>query len=268
MTLFIGKNCIEVEKTDSTNSYLSRLLNDDSSALLQDKKENKLPEGTIVITKHQQAGRGQRGTIWESEPNKNLTFSILLRPTFLKPDEQFMLNKVVAMGVMEFVTSSLDSISPWKQNEREVKIKWANDIYVGNKKVAGILIENSVSGNQLQQSIIGIGINVNQKKFSAELPNPVSFKLITNKEFDLKECLFQLCSFIEKRYLQLKANHFEKINKDYLNALYCFEEWKNYKYKGEFLLAKITGITKVGKLMLETKRGKFLECNFKEVEFF
>src|ERR1035437_6675835 len=158
-TIFIGKNCIEIEKTDSTNSYLSKLLG-----------EKTLFEGTVVITNRQEMGRGQRGTTWESEPNKNLTLSILLHPTFLRPDEQFQLNKAISLGVAGFVVGVL-------QVDVDVKIKWPNDIYIRNKKVAGILIENSVSGNNLQHSIIGIGINVNQEKFSAKLPNPTSFRI-------------------------------------------------------------------------------------------
>jgi BirA family biotin operon repressor/biotin-[acetyl-CoA-carboxylase] ligase len=259
-TIFIGKNCIEVDKTDSTNSYLARL-----------QEEKTLFEGTIVIAKRQEQGRGQRGATWESEPNKNLTLSILLLPTFLRPDEQFQLNKTISLGVAEFV---LTVLSPFQGGKGDVRIKWPNDIYIANKKVAGILIENSVSGNKLQQSIIGIGINVNQEKFSAELPNPTSLKLISGKEFDLKECLEQLCSCIEKRYLELRANRISKIDSDYLKNLYRFGEFANYKYKGEEIKAKITGVTKAGKLMLETEKGNLpdrqagmLECDFKEVEF-
>ena len=266
-TLFIGKNCIEVDKTDSTNSYLSRL-----------QGERTLFEGTIIIAKHQEQGRGQRGTSWQSEPNKNLTLSILLQPTFLKPEEQFQLNKAVSLGVLEFLRFSVSRHPPFSlsgvesvkggQGEAErVRIKWPNDIYISSKKVAGILIENSVSGNSLQQSIIGIGINVNQDKFPAELPNPTSLKLVTGKEFDLDECLKQLCSCIEKRYLELRANRFAEMDKDYLQNLYRFGELANYKYKSETLKAKITGVTKLGKLILEKENKKILECDFKEVEF-
>ncbi|MFI5164636.1 MAG: biotin--[acetyl-CoA-carboxylase] ligase [Bacteroidia bacterium] len=256
-TIFIGKNCIEVDKTDSTNSYLARL--QDNQTLF---------EGTIVVAKHQEQGRGQRGTTWESEPNENLTLSILLQPTFLKPDEQFLLNKVISLGVMQFVKNSLSFGEGWG----EAKIKWPNDIYIGSKKVAGILIENSVSGSKLQQSIIGLGINVNQERFSAELPNPTSLKLITGKKFDLNECISELCSCIEKRYLELRANQISKIDADYLKTLYLFGEWANYKYKGDpdnyrDLKAKIVGVTKPGKLILEIETGEMLECDIKEVEF-
>jgi BirA family biotin operon repressor/biotin-[acetyl-CoA-carboxylase] ligase len=184
-----------------------------------------------------------------------------LQPNFLRPDEQFQLNKAISLGVMEFVQNSL-----FIEN-RNVRVKWPNDIYIGNKKVAGILIENSVSGNSLQHSIIGIGINVNQEKFSAKLPNPTSLKIEAGKEFNLKECLAQLCSCIENRYLELRANHFPLLDNDYLKNLYRFDEWADYNYKEKRFKAKIVGITKLGKLMLETEKEKIMECDFKEVEF-
>ncbi len=271
-TLFIGKNCIEVEKTDSTNSYLARLLIADLIPS-PSPKEKGVFEGTVVVAKQQEEGRGQRGTSWHSEAGKNLTLSILLQPTFLRAEDQFQLNKAVSLGVAEFVLAVLSPFFEDNRNrlgaklEGDVKIKWPNDIYMGDKKVAGILIENSVNGKVLQQSIIGIGINVNQDKFSTERPNPASLKLISGKEFDLGECLSELCSCIEKRYLQLKANHLAEIDKEYLENLYRFGEWAQYNYKGEMQKAKIKGVTKFGKLILKTENEQVLECDFKEVAF-
>ncbi len=270
-TLFIGKNCIEVDKTGSTNSYLARL-----------HAEKTLFEGAVVITKHQEQGRGQRGASWESEPGKNLTLSLLLTPTFLRPDEQFQLNKAVSLGVLEFVVYALMQASPKSspkertftryhlslgEGRGEAAVKWPNDIYIGTKKVAGILIENSVSGNSLQQSIVGIGINVNQEKFSSDLPNPTSLKLITGNNFDLKQCLGQLCYCIEKRYLDLRTTKISKIDTEYLKSLYRFGEFGDYKYREEAIKAKITGVTKSGMLLLQTENGKELECDLKELRF-
>ncbi|MBI3502816.1 MAG: biotin--[acetyl-CoA-carboxylase] ligase [Bacteroidetes bacterium] len=256
-TIFIGKNCIKLEKIHSTNSYLSDLT-----------AEKNLPEGTAVIADEQEQGRGQRGTNWQSEAGKNLTLSILLKPTFLKPDEQFILSKTISLGVLDFIFS----INHQPLTINHLKIKWPNDIYIGNKKVAGILIENSVSGNYLSHSIVGIGINVNQGKFLAELPNPTSLKLISGKNFDLENCLVELYSCVEKRYLQLRphpqplSHRRGEIDSDYLKNLYRLNEWADYNYKGETIMAKITGISKIGKLILETE-NKNLECDFKEVEF-
>ena len=246
-TIFIGKYRIEVEKTDSTNSYTGRL-----------HEENPLFEGTVVIAKHQEQGRGQRGTTWESEPNKNLTLSLFLQPGFLPADEQFVLSKTISLGVMEWVASVGVS---------NVKIKWPNDIYVGDKKIAGILIENSVSGTKFQHSIIGVGINVNQEKFSSHLSNPTSLKIITGNECNLDTCLSQLCFFIEKRYLQLKSHRVGEIDKDYMNALYRFGEWGHCTYKHESLTTKIIGVTKNGKLILQKQDGEKVICDLKEVGF-
>ena len=250
-TIFTGKYCIRLEKIHSTNSYLADLCN-----------EKNLTEGTAVITNAQEQGRGQRGTYWESEAGKNLTLSIFLKPTFLKPDEQFSLSKAISLGVLDFVAS----INNQQSTIHYPKVKWPNDIYIGTKKIAGILIENSVNGNSISHSIVGIGINVNQENFSVELPNPTSLKLETGKEFDLEESLEQLCSCIEKRYLQLR-NRPKEIDADYMENLYRFNEWASYVYQGKKLKAKIAGVTKIGKLVLEKEVEKNLECDFKEVEF-
>ncbi len=258
-TLFIGHTIIRLEHTDSTNSHLLRLMN-----------EEKLAEGAIVITQKQEDGRGQRGTFWESEAGKNLTLSILLKPTFLKADEQFSLSKTISLGVLDFISS----INHQPSTINHPKVKWPNDIYIGNKKVAGILIENSVNGNSISHSIVGIGINVNQEKFSSELPNPTSLRIVTGDELNLEDCLSQLCSCIEKRYLQLRPQPLTPspkreggMDSDYLKNLYRFNEWANYNYKGETIKAKIIGVTKIGKLVLEKENGEKLECDFKEVVF-
>jgi len=241
-------------RIDSTNSHLSQLVS-----------KEKLPEGAVVITRMQERGRGQRGTCWESEAGKNITLSLLLKPNFLKPNEQFNLSKAVAVAVIDFAVNCISLVPrPWSLVPMAVKVKWPNDIYIGNKKVAGILIENSVSRNSLIHSIIGIGINVNQEKFSAELLHPTSLKLISGKEFDLEECFKNICSCIEKRYLQLR-NHSKEIDSDYLKNLYRFEELANYHYKGKTIKTKIIGVSKIGKLVLEKEDGEKLECDIKEV---
>ena len=265
-TLFIGQKIIRPEQTDSTNSHLLRLL-----------AEQDLLEGTVVITEQQEAGRGQRGTQWQSELDKNLTLSILFKPHFLKADEQFLLSKAISLAILNFITISISPILRFPPSEKEtergrnggtehISIKWPNDIYIGNKKVAGILIENSLSGNSISHSVIGIGINVNQEKFPSELQNPTSLKLIAGKEFDLERCLAELCSFIEKKYLQLR-NHSKDIDTEYQKNIYRFEEWADYNYKGEVLKAKIIGVSKTGKLVLKKENQEVLECDLKEINF-
>lgn len=246
-TIFVGKNCIEVEQTDSANDYMANL------------PPEQVFEGTVVVAKEQSLGKGQRGNSWLSEPGKNLTISILLRPSFLFPTDQFQLNKAVALGVLDLVVSQIGK-------SENVRVKWPNDVYIGTKKVCGILIENSVSGNRLLQSIVGIGLNVNQEEFPDSLPNPTSLKLEAGKEFNLKECLEELCACTEKRYLQLRSMS-RNIDADYLSNLYRFGDWAAYDYLGNRLQAKITGVGRSGKLTLETIDGKILECDFKEVMY-
>jgi BirA family biotin operon repressor/biotin-[acetyl-CoA-carboxylase] ligase len=259
-TIFIGQNSIRLDRTDSTNSYLTRI-----------SSERKLPEGTVVIADCQEKGRGQRGTFWESEPGKNLTFSLLLYPSFLKPDEQFRLSKAVAVSVAEFIRQFASSGTDTKPDpgfhKDKVKVKWPNDIYIGNKKVAGILIENSVNGNFIGHSVIGIGVNINQDRFSSDLQNPSSLKIAAGKEFDLYECFENLCSCIESNYLLLKQAGSSKIDVEYLNSMFRLDEWASYKYMGKTITAKINGITKIGKLILEKENGELLECEVKEVAF-
>jgi BirA family transcriptional regulator, biotin operon repressor / biotin---[acetyl-CoA-carboxylase] ligase len=288
-TIFLGRNCIELEQTDSTSNYLTRLLTSYLQSSIAGRAGGEpLFEGTLVIAKHQKQGRGQRGAAWESEAGKNLIFSFFLRPIFLKIGDQFQLNKAISLGVMEFLQVHLFPLEGRKEGEgtlhsdqgngRDVRVsvKWPNDIYIDNKKIAGILIENSVSGNELRHSIVGIGININQQKFPIELPNPTSLKLVTGKEFELRECLEEICSCIERRYLQLRnvnclqgasAKGRQNINTDYLESLYRFNEWTNYKYRGGIINAKITGVSQVGKLILKTHTGEVVECDFKEVGF-
>ena len=198
-TLFIGQNTIKLDAVGSTNDYASELL---SRGL----KREKVFEGTVVYALSQRAGKGQRGKKWESEPFKNLTFSIVFYPSFLSAQEQFMLSKAVSLGICDYVSSVIN---------KEAKIKWPNDIKVGNEKIAGILIENSIRNNEIMHSIVGIGLNVNQTGFGKNIPNPTSLKLITGKNIDLEVCLGDLCSYLEARYLQLKSGKSKKINEDY-----------------------------------------------------
>lgn len=204
----IGKNIIEIEETGSTNLYASDLL-----------RSKEIPEGTVISAFRQSSGRGLGSNSWESEAGKNLTISIILYPSFLPIEKQFMLNKVVSLGVYDIITKLIENTNSLV-NKSIVKIKWPNDIYIGDKKVSGILIENAIIGNKFLHSIVGIGININQEIFLSDAPNPVSLKNITGKEYGLKECLELLCSYLDKRYFQLKNDNYKAIDKDYLSTLY------------------------------------------------
>jgi BirA family biotin operon repressor/biotin-[acetyl-CoA-carboxylase] ligase len=231
MALFTGTNVIDLESTDSTNNYALKLL-----------REKQPFEGTVVRTFRQTLGRGQRQKQWESEDFANLTFSIIFYPVFLSVSRQFQLSKAIALGVSDFVKNVVKT--------ENVKIKWPNDIYVGDKKIAGILIENSVSGNKISSAVIGIGLNVNQEKFSAEIQNPVSLKIITEKELDLEKCFQELCVAVEARYMQLKAGKENVINEQYHKALYGLNEQREFIIDNKNTIAEIVGVDDLGRLKL------------------
>ncbi len=245
MALFTGINLVELESTDSTNNYALKLL-----------REKQPFEGTAVRTFRQTVGRGQRQKQWESEDLSNLTFSVIYYPVFLSVTRQFQLSKAVALGVADFVKSIVKS--------EKVKIKWPNDIYVGDKKVAGILIENSVSQNKISSSVIGIGLNVNQTSFSAEIPNPVSLKTITGKELDLEKCFMELCVSLEVRYMQLKGGKEKLIDDDYHSALYRLNEKREFIIENKNAISEIVGVNDEGKLKLKTG-SVVIECDLHQV---
>ena len=234
-TLFFGENIIRLDSVDSTNDYLQKLI-----------LKTTVQEGTVVIANEQFSGKGQRGNFWMSESGKNLTLSIFLLPKFLHVSDNFLLNKIISLGVFDMLSEIPGVV---------INIKWPNDIYANGKKTGGILLENSVSGNFIQNSIAGIGLNVNQTEFD-NLPLASSIKNIFTKEFDLNMLLSSLLSSLEKRYLQLRSNQLEKINRDYLCALYRLNEKSNFVFKKERITARITGVSREGKLQLQKDSGK------------
>ncbi|MGQ0829543.1 MAG: biotin--[acetyl-CoA-carboxylase] ligase [Bacteroidota bacterium] len=249
-TLFIGQNSIHLTSVDSTNSYASELL-----------RKTKPAEGTLIYTFEQRNGRGQRGNYWECEPNKNATFSLILYPGFLPAQKQFLLAKIASLAVADLMAEMLEA----HDKTGGITIKWPNDIYIGNKKIAGILIETSLRENAVQNAIIGIGVNINQRSFNAT--NAISLAMITKKEYNPEQCIERLCEFIEARYLQLKANKIENIDSEYKQELYQFNEWKNYTSDQQIFRGKIIGISVLGKLQVELESAKIKEFDLKEITF-
>lgn len=151
-----------------------------------------LPAGSVLSTRCQSAGRGQRGNSWEAEPGCNLTFSVLLRPQAIDAARQFELSMVVSLAIVR----SLDALLARAGSSERCSVKWPNDIYVGDRKLCGILIENALSGRTISRSIAGIGINVNQRLFRSDAPNPVSLAQLTGQDFNLDEALEAVASAI------------------------------------------------------------------------
>jgi BirA family biotin operon repressor/biotin-[acetyl-CoA-carboxylase] ligase len=237
-------NIIKIKTTDSTNLLLRELA-----------EKQILEEGTVVLAEAQTAGRGQRGNQWESEAGKNITCSILLYPSFLPAKQSFLLSEVVALGVKETLDSYI----------KNVTIKWPNDIYFENRKIVGILIENEVTGQNIAQSVIGIGLNVNQEVFTDALPNPVSLKQILNKEINLTVLLEKMLKRIMHWYKKLKAGQNEEIAQAYQDVLFRKSGFHCYEDKNGLFNAQIKSIAEDGILHLTTDRGEERQYAFKEV---
>ena len=244
--LYIGKNIVELDVVDSTNNYASDLVT----------KNNAL-EGTVVVAHYQGSGKGQRGNVWTSEPGKNLTFSLILKPKKVTPSEAFVISKIVSLAICKY----LDTVV-----EEDVFIKWPNDIYVGQKKICGILIENQFKGKKFESSIIGIGLNVNQSNFQ-NLPRVTSLILELQIELELRPVLDDLLKSIEICYLQLQREGVSMIHEEYLANLLFIDEMRRYKTLKEQITGKIVNVLSNGKLELETKEGQLLHFDIKELEF-
>jgi BirA family transcriptional regulator, biotin operon repressor / biotin---[acetyl-CoA-carboxylase] ligase len=246
-TLFTGKLIKYLPSCHSTNDIAVQMI----------QSENMVFEGTVIITDNQTAGRGQRGNIWEASTGENLTFSLILKPNFLKASDQFQLNVAVSMGVFDFLNEFIDE---------NLKVKWSNDIYYGDNKMGGILIENSLQGYQIGYSIIGIGLNINQTEFTNE--KATSLKKITQNplKYDLSELLKKLLENIEINYLRIKNNQYDSLKIKYLANLYRFQEYHYFRKNGQQFLGQIVGIDETGKLGIESD-GNVIYFDFKEMEF-
>lgn len=215
-------------------------------------------EGDIILAQCQTAGRGQRGHTWESRKGENLTFSLLLEPLFLSPSEQFLISECVALGVCDALM----------HYGIEAQIKWTNDIYVGDKKLAGILIEHKLQGSALARTVAGIGLNVNQKAFSDDLPNPISMAQATGREFDREEVLQTVATSLMARYEQLREGGAKELQADYHQRLYRLGQEHCYALPdGGRFRGIIRGVEPTGALRIENERGELLSFLFKEVEF-
>ncbi len=246
MDQLIKNIVVRLETTDSTNNYANGQI-----------RGNVWPEGTVFLAYEQTAGRGQVNNFWESEPGKNLTFSIVFYPGFLEIRQQFMLSKVVALGIYKALAKYVGTL----------KIKWPNDIYADDRKLGGILIENSVMNGTLTSSVAGVGLNVNQTVFVSNAPNPVSLKTLTNKHFDTDLVLSQILSGINQYYSLLKAGGFERIDQEFISVLYRLNERHSFRADDGVFEGEIIGVNEIGQLQIRRLDGRILEFHFKEVEF-
>ena len=239
----------KIQETTSTNDYLAQLC-----------KEGKAKEFYTVMAESQTRGKGQRGNTWEAESGKNLLLSIVLYPTALEAKKQFIISMLAALSCHEALGNYTDGFT----------IKWPNDIYWQDKKIGGILIENELEGKYITQSIIGIGLNVNQEIFHSDAPNPVSLKQIIGAEFDNQELMMKVVHGIIGGYRQLEANF--EFTQQAISTLY---RKHLYRHKGLFpyrdahgdFLAEYQEVEPDGHLILKDEQGTLRRYAFKEVSF-
>lgn len=238
---------IRLEELDSTNNYMKSLV-----------REQHIEEGSMTITDFQLGGRGQMGYGWYSERGKNLLFSLLIYPENVLANEQFIISRIASLAVK----NTLDQFAD------DIRIKWPNDIFWKDKKIAGILIENDIQGKYITNSVIGIGININQEIFSEELPNPVSLKQITGSEQDRDYILDIFVREFFLVYRDFQKGDIRVIEDEYMLDLYRVNDFYwFYDIDGRFQ-AKIKEVLPSGHLVLKTlEGGEERVYAFKEVSF-
>jgi BirA family transcriptional regulator, biotin operon repressor / biotin---[acetyl-CoA-carboxylase] ligase len=245
----IGKVVIRFPELDSTNDYASLIMS-----------KTRPIEGTAIIADYQRAGKGQIGSKWESERNKNLTLSIILYPSFLKISDQHYLNFVASIAVCRLINRYIKDV--------QVSIKWPNDIYVGQKKMAGILIQNAITGGAIDYTIIGIGINVNQVNFSNELTNPSSLNLELGNTIPLSEVEAELYLNMTEMYRYLRNRRYAYIRDAYIGLLYKLGVESNFYIANQGICKKgiIKGIDEKGRIMIDFG-AMFSTFDVKEIQY-
>lgn len=238
---------VRVKEVDSTNNYLKKLV------------YNEHPEeGSMVITEFQSAGRGQMGNGWASEAGKNLLLSLLIYPDNLLANEQFIISRMASLAVKNCLDQFVD----------DIRIKWPNDIYWKDKKIAGMLIENDVQGKYIQNSVIGIGININQQSFPAELPNPISLRQITGTDNDIDNITDIFVREFFLLYREFQNGMTTQIEDEYMLDMYRINDYYWFKDEGGSFRAMIKEVMPSGHLVLETmNEGELRQYAFKEVSF-
>ena len=226
---------VHIEETDSTNRWM---------------KENGKGE-MVVVADYQTAGKGCGSNSWEAERGQNLLFSVMLHPKCLQAKNQFIITQVISVALCKTLEKYVE----------QVTIKWPNDIYVGDKKICGMLIENRLQGSTIKDSIIGIGLNVNQTTFKSDAPNPVSIRQLTGKETDLEELLQAFLRAFDVTY------HSKTTCFTYKSMLYRRGKYAIYEDKTSCFTATLTDVLPDGRLLLVDKDGQERVYAFKEVSF-
>lgn len=243
------ESVLHVLSTTSTNDAIIQFLS----------SGRELPEGFLIYSDFQTKGRGQAGNSWESEPGKNLTFSIILYPDFIRPDMQFLISQMVSLAIRDYLMSycGLDN----------VMVKWPNDIYCGDKKICGILIETSLVGHRFEYAVLGVGLNLNQEVFKSNAPNPVSVFQLTGENVDVDQAAKDIQKVIMSWYMKLVDGNFDLVRKSYFDSLYRKSGFYSFSDCNGKFEASIDQVLDSGQLILKTMFGQKKSYWHKEVEF-
>lgn len=241
-------NIIKLNAIESTNSYLKDLIH-----------STELENFTVVVAENQTAGRGQMGSVWEVEPGKSLTFSVFVRCVDFDVDTQFYFNMCVSLACYEVLK---------RHTSVNLKVKWPNDIMAEKDKIAGILIENSIRGQIILASIVGIGINVNQLNFPEHLTGVTSLAKITGRTFDKEKLIFELVQEMKEQLEHFENKKFNEIKSNYLKSLFEFQKPRMFELaSGTLFLGKIVDVNSSGQLVVENEQEKTREFSIKEIKF-
>ncbi len=245
-TNIIGQTIVILGQVGSTNNYATAQV-----------RENEVEEGSVFLAVDQNKGRGQQSNQWESAPGKNITCSIVLHPDFLEIKDQFMLSKAVCLGISDYLNAYV----------KNVRIKWPNDIYVDERKICGILIENAIMNGRFSSSVVGLGLNINQEQFLSDAPNPVSLFQLTGNTYDLSAELEKLCQELDRYYCMLIDGKYEFINQLFEERMFRKGEWHQFKDEQRSYEGRILGVNEIGQLKIEDREGRIQEYHFKEVSY-
>jgi BirA family biotin operon repressor/biotin-[acetyl-CoA-carboxylase] ligase len=246
---------INLPAVDSTNSFVRAMLQEEATG--QVVSANSFSGFTLVVADDQTKGRGQQGNGWETEKGKNLTFSLLCHPDFILASRQWLISQCMAVAIQQTLSRYVEG----------VEVKWPNDIYVGDHKISGTLIECDLQGKHISNCIIGVGININQTVFRSDAPNPTSLQLLTGRPHDREEILSSLLSQFQYYYAQLQEGREDTIRQLYMQHLYRREGFHRYRDVRGVFLAEIADVEPTGHLRLRFEDGNVVRYELKEVQF-
>lgn len=235
---------IALKQTESTNTYAKKYLNEHKNANL-----------VLISTECQSEGRGQFSNTWDSECGKNITISLIIKPQQIKASDQFILSQLVALGIVDMLSSYI----------KNVKIKWPNDIYCDDEKICGVLIENTLMGETILNTIIGIGLNVNQTEFSQLIPNPTSMSLKTGDTFNLDKTMILLVERIIDRINRFELSESLKVKREYLKNLFLYSETALFTSDDGEFFGEIKDVSGYGKLSVQ-RNGNIQDYNLNEIK--